>query len=376
MKITYYIDTIIPTKRANMVHVMKMCQAFSNLGHSVTLICDSSQRAVDPDLIRQQYGICDSFAIRTVYIPRFLRKYGHRFAAYYGAYRKSGMAEEGSCAYSRSAATLFFLRNRTCFVYEAHMEPDFLNRRIEYAVLTSKNCIGLVVISRALKQRYLELFPFLQPDFITVLHDAADLPEDTCEKARLQGPDSDIKIGYVGHLYPGKCMETLIPLAKRCPEYKFHIVGGTDEWIRHWQTRIREERIDNLLLYGYVDNREVGSYYRAFDIAIMPFSRTINIGRRKSANIGNWISPLKLFEAMAYGKPILVSRLPTIEEVLTDGKDCVMAEPDNIEQWAEKLRMLCRDAQLQTRIGTEAREKLRREHTWLERAERAAALFE
>ena len=188
--------------------------------------------------------------------------------------------------------------------------------------------------------------------------------------------ENPIKIGYIGHLYPGKCMESLLPLAKRCPHYKFHVVGGTGEWLDRWKACMRREQIDNILLYGYVDNRLVGSYYNAFDIVIMPFSTTISIGRNKTTNIGNWISPLKLFEAMAYSRPILVSRLPTIEEVLIDGEDCVMAEPDNIEDWAQKLEALYKNVALRKTIGQAARAKLEREYTWLERARRAAGLFD
>ena len=376
MKIAYYIDTVIPTQRANMVHVMKMCQAFSDLGHAVTLFCDASERIMDLDQFRKQYAVSDHFDIQTAYIPTLLRKYGHRLGAYYGAYKKAQMPVNSDYAYSRSVATLFFIRNKIRYIYEAHMEPDLLNRQIERSVLIHKNCVGFVVISMALKKRYLELFPFLDPEFITVLHDAADLPvADFCSRSEINAEENEVKIGYVGHLYPGKCMETLIPLAKRCPQYRFHIVGGTDEWVTHWQTQSRKEQIDNLLFYGYVDNGKVGNYYHAFDIAILPFSQKISIGKGKHTNIGNWISPLKLFEAMAYGKAIIVSRLATIEEVLVDGEDCVMVEPDNIEDWAKKLEQLCKDTVLQTRIGNAAREKLAREYTWLERARRAANLF-
>ena len=150
----------------------------------------------------------------------------------------------------------------------------------------------------------------------------------------------------------------------------------TKEWIEHWKKQAAEERLHNLVFYGFVDNCLVGSYYRAFDVVILPFSQNVRIGKNKRANIGKWISPLKLFEAMAYGKPILVSRLATIEEVMEDGKDCIVAEPDNIEDWAEKLVKLCKDPEMQKKLGNAAQEKLLREYTWLERARKAAQLFE
>lgn len=375
MKIVYYIDTVIPTKRANMVHVMKMCQAFTAQGNVVTLRCDSGEKDIDLKKLWNQYGIESKFDIQTVFIPSFLRKYGHRFAAYYGALKKSLLPLDFDYAYSRSAASLFFIKSRIRYVYESHMEPDALNRLIEEQILRHKNCVGLVVISIALKKRYLEMFPFLTEDKITVLHDAADLEDANIEStAKLNASGGEIKIGYIGHLYPGKCMETLLPLAKRCSQYKFHIIGGTEEWVAHWKNRAMVDHVENLIFYGYVDNRVIGNYYRALDIAVLPFSKTVGIGNKKT-DIGQWLSPLKLFEAMAQGKPILVSRLATIEEVMTDWEDCVMVEPDSIDDWEQKLNMLCGDPALQKRIGKAAKKKLESDYTWQERARKISAIL-
>ena len=370
MKIAYYIDTVVPTKQANMVHVMRMCQAFSDLGHETTLFCDSNIKDLNVQMFREQYSVSDDFQIRTVHIPDILHRHGHRLAAYYGAWRKAGIRTESDVAYSRSAATLLFLRHKIRYVYEAHMEPDLLNRRIEYSVLKHRNCVGVVVISEALKKRYLETD-------IKVLHDAADeVFQVANDRSVLQTEQQVVNVGYVGHLYPGKCMETLIPLAERCQNIRFHIVGGTDEWLRHWKARVEEYSLRNIVFYGYVENCNVGRYYSAFDVVILPFSRSVQIGKSKRKDIGRWISPLKLFEAMAYGKPIIVTRLATIEEVMSDGEDCVMVEPDNIEDWVEKLNALCGNPKLWGKIGTAAQEKLKREYTWLERAKKAAGLFE
>lgn len=108
----------------------------------------------------------------------------------------------------------------------------------------------------------------------------------------------------------------------------------------------------------------------------MPFSKDVHIGKNKRVNIGRWTSPLKLFEAMAYAKPIIVSGLETIEEVMTNYEDCIMVEPDNIEDWKIKLNEICMDETLRERIGYAAQCKLKKEYTWLERAKRAAELFD
>lgn len=377
MQLNYYIDAEIPTTNASVVHVMKMCQALKRNNVDVTLFCNGRDMTVDLETIYRQYGVIDRFSIETVYIPEFLRKHGHRFGAYYSAWLKSKNKKKSNFTYSRSAMSLFFLKNKTEYIYEAHLEPDVLNKQIEYKILKHKNCRGLVVISQALKNRYLEMFPFLLEKNIAVLHDAADIDiSESVERAPLKAQESEIKIGYVGSLFPGKCMETLLQLAVRCPQFKFHVVGGTSEWIDYWEKKAIEKKVNNLIFYGFVDNSKLGDFYRAFDICILPFSSNIHIGKSKRVDIAKWTSPLKLFEAMSYAKPIIVSRLATIEEVMFDQKDCVMVEPDNIDEWEKKLVNLCADANLQKRIGQAAKEKLIRQYTWEERARKIVTLIQ
>lgn len=171
-------------------------------------------------------------------------------------------------------------------------------------------------------------------------------------------------------------METLLPLAKRCPHYRFHIIGGMEEWVTHWKKQADAEGIYNLVFYGYVNNTDIGSFYRSIDVMLLPFSGTIHIGTKNPTDIGKWISPLKLFEAMSYGKAILVSRLPTIEEVMVDGKDCIMVNPDDVDDWEEKLHSVCADAELRKKIGTEAQKKLEQQYTWKERARSVIQLLD
>lgn len=375
MKIVYYFDTDISLQNASIVHVMKMCQAFARCGTDVTLCCNGE--VDDLKSVFERYGITDQFDIKLVSMSEFLKRHGHRFGAYYSAWCKARMHPIGSFAYSRSAASLCFLRKKAQYIYEAHIEPDIISRAIEYYVLKHENCKHLVVISEALKRRYLELFPFFPEERITVLHDAADIVDcdDNTDHICLEASEGAV-VGYIGSLLPGKCMETILPLAKASPQHWFHIVGGTDYWVDYWKGIAEEQDIHNLTFYGFIDNSKLGAYYKAFDVCILPFSKNIYIDRRKRVDIGRWTSPLKLFEAMAYGKAILVSRLATIEEVMEDGTDCIMAEPDDIVDWTNKLNILIEDKQMQKKIAAEARKKLVKEYTWQERAKRAARLFE
>lgn len=374
MKIAYYIDSVIPSQKANSVHVMKMCQAFSKLGVETTLVCDSETKTINENSTWEKYGIDTKFEIKRVYIPSKIRSIGRRLVADYSSWLKSRVSVTSDFSYARSALTLYFLRNKRPYIYEAHMEPDGVSRLVIKKILRHRNVAGLVVISDALKKRFIELFPFFPEEKIHVLHDAADVETgDICEVASLSG--EGIKIGYLGHLYPGKCMEVLLPVAKQCSEYQFHIVGGTEYWVKYWIEKAKNDNIGNIHFYGYVDNKDIGKYYRAFDICVLPFSKKVFIGKNKKADIGQWISPLKLFEAMAYEMPIIVSNLPTIQEVMEHEVDCLFADPDVVQDWVDKLKLLYADQQLRQKLGQAAKRKLTQEYTWELRAKRVISIL-
>lgn len=379
MKIAYFIETVIPSNRANTVHVMKMCEALSKEGGEVTLFCDMDNEAVSIEEINRRYGINHPFSIVQMRINKYLRKYGHRFAGIWSAYKKTRRFDCSAfdVAYGRSVYALNYIKNKIPFVYESHTEPIGQIKRMESKLLRNANCKGLVVISEALKNRYIELFPEFPKENITVLHDCANVEDHSNgEVAQLKKKsDAEVVIGYLGSLYPGKCMEVMIPVAKSRPEYLFHVVGGNKEWIDKWTTDARASGVNNIIFYGFVDNAKIGSYYRNFDICILPFGKNVFVDKSKRLNIGRWISPLKLFEAMAYAKAILVSDIPTIREVLTDEENCLFADPDNIEEWGEKLDRLVGDAELRTRLGNAAKEELMRNYTWEIRAERVLQIF-
>ena len=71
----------------------------------------------------------------------------------------------------------------------------------------------MVVISKALKKIYLEN-GFLNSSKIQVAHDGADNVQNLNSKLELLGNKKDLKVGYVGHLYKGRGIETIIDCAK------------------------------------------------------------------------------------------------------------------------------------------------------------------
>lgn len=374
MKIAYVHDKPIPSQMANSVHVMKMCAALASEGAEVTLFCPppTDGQIEDPYSL---YGVQNCFNIEYVKANSLLRYLpsGERLSTAYNT-AKAIVNTDVDVVFGRSMWAIYFLRNKKHYVFETHMVAPLKTHFAESAIFKNGNLRKVIMITQGLKDDYLKSFRELNDDDVLVLQDGADVAKPMTEDTIPQNQEKLLKIktrpviGYLGHLLPGKCMEVLSQVAAQRPQYEFHIVGGKEEWVEKWKNDERCRNLKSLRFYGFVNNQTIPYYYNNFDICVLPFSRNIIVGKMKNADIGRWTSPLKLFEAMAYGKAILSSSLDTVNEVLTDGENCLMESPDNILGWCEKLDRLVEDEQLRFRLGQNAKELFEKNYTWNIRA--------
>jgi glycosyltransferase involved in cell wall biosynthesis len=79
---------------------------------------------------------------------------------------------------------------------------------------------------------------------------------------------------------------------------------------------------------------------------------------------------MKLFEYMAFSKPILCSDLPVLREILEDGSSALMLPSDQPEVWAKAIEELAEDNQRSTALGEAALRVLKSNYSWDERARR------
>jgi glycosyltransferase involved in cell wall biosynthesis len=89
------------------------------------------------------------------------------------------------------------------------------------------------------------------------------------------------------------------------------------------------------------------------DVCVAPFL----------ANTFFYFSPLKMFEYMAMGKPIVASRLGQIVELLQDGRAGVLVPPGDIEALVNALVQLEADTKLRADLS-EAAYRASLKHTW------------
>ena len=341
MKILYISKSAIPSRSANSIHVMKMCQAFADNGHNVVLLApdvkDQYEKNV-PD-IYQYYGVKKNFHIKKLVHPKL--KGGALFYTiaifFYLFTNKRFDLVYGRFLHGVYVATL--LKNKV--IYEAHLPAsDKNNHRLTVfkKLIKNKYLKRMIVISQALKNIYLEK-GYLNNNMIYVAHDGADVIENFNDKIKLYGSKDNLKVGYVGHLYKGRGIETIIECAKQLNDITFHLVGGLKEDIEYWKNYSKNLKLDNVYFYGFVSPKETIKYRNSFDILLAPYAKKVSIFGNHEGDTSKFMSPLKIFEYMSHKKPIIVSDLPVIREVLNE-KNSILVECENIELWVNSIKKL------------------------------------
>jgi glycosyltransferase involved in cell wall biosynthesis len=366
MKISYLSASLMPSTDANCVNVTRMCAALAALGHEVTLLArrggeDSDERV----LLRHDIGA----GVRLVRLGHPGRPLD-RLIGYPCAVRRALLAQP--------TPDLLFGRDLYSMMLAAQAMPDValafdmhdlqrkhLRRRAELWLFRRPAFQTVFAVSQALIDQYRALNPGAADVDIALARNGADLPEDAVQPAQLPAGRPGVpRVGYIGHLYPGKGMETVAALAARLPCHDFHVVGGREQELALW--RGRAAGLPNLILHGFVDHRLVRAYMAAMDVLLAP---PLPVARCASGkDIGSWMSPLKIFEYMAAARPIIASDMPVVREILRDGETALLVPPLDVAAWVAALRRLEGDPELAARLGRQALAQVRERHTWNARA--------
>ena len=364
MKIVYISNSIIPSRAANSIHVMKMCQAYAKNGHEVVLIAPDFSEKYEDNIndIYSFYNVEDNFKIVRLFAPNIKG----RTLFYTLSILKYLIFNKVDLVYGRYIlgcyiATLLGIKT----AFESHspiFDDNKLSIRLFNKIIKNKNFTKLIVISEALKKKYLER-NYLNKDKIYVAHDGADEVIDFDTKVELLG-ENKVNIAYIGHLYKGKGMEVIEKLSFELKNVGFHIVGGTNQDIEYWKNKITSH---NVYFYGFVNQNEIKKYVNSVDICLLPNQKIVlTHGVNSTINISDYTSPLKMFEYMAAKKAIISSDLPVLREVLNE-ENSILVDYDNIEEWKEAIENL-QNLDLRAKISQRAYTDFITKYSWNIRA--------
>lgn len=365
MRICYIANIRFPTERAHGIQVAAMARALAEEGHAVTLVLPDRKTAIAEDAYTY-YRLPEE--VRIVRMPHldttglgragFLFQYA-QFALVSGLYFLIN-ARRWDAVLSRDyACCIAPLVLCVPVAWETHRgERNALVR------LLIRGGLIVIAITEGLAALYRtetgipEDHMLVAPDGVAV--DEFSLSEGQEDSRRALGLPHNQKIAlYAGHLYPWKGADVLARALPQLPEEWLAVfVGGTDADIAAFRERHQQEA--RIKVLGRKLHAEIPRYLNAADVLVLPNTAASDLSRL-------YTSPLKLFEYMASGRPIVVSDLPSMREVLDERTAAFVpaGDPDALAAAIVRAR---------PETGSAAREEAR-QYDWRRRARTVAGFL-
>jgi glycosyltransferase involved in cell wall biosynthesis len=349
----------MPTEKAYGIQIAKMCEAFAMQNLQVTLLIPY-RRGSDANRIYKDYDV-SGFQIKKSYSPDFYLPGKMDKLAFIVKNIISALVlcfwvlrQNPDFIFSRDELPLYFFSYfKKNIVFEAHKFSVY--RKIFYKRF-KKIGIKSVVLTKELKEAFIK-FGFDEKN-ILVASDGVDIEEFSVKESKnecrtlLNLPKDKKIIGYVGRLRTmgmEKGIDFLInsfsSLLLEIPNLALVIVGGgKKEDIEKYKNMATSGNIPGTKIFfvGQKEHDQIPFYLRAFDVLAMPFPKTTHYSL--------YMSPLKLFEYMAAGRPIIAPDLSSIKEILNSG-NAVLYESENSRSFVEAISKVLKDDKLAEKIS-------------------------
>ncbi len=369
MKILVITSNRLPTEKAYGWQIVKTCEALVVNGVKVTLMTPKVRRYWSMEDLAKYYRLQLNFNHIALPTP-YLLNWGAIGFSFRSLWLGLGSVwwmrrQQIDYVYSREIIPLIIC---SLFGYKTVWEIHDVRHHL-ITLLGLKFVTGLVVITTGLKKVYIEEFGYdreilVAPDGVDV--DAFDLGWSQVEsRIKLGLPSDKSIILYTGHLYPWKGVDTLAAAAKDLTDNELIVlVGGTKTDLEHFRSKWLNN--PRLLILNHQLREKIPVYLQAADVLVLPNSGRDDISRY-------YTSPLKLFEYMASGRPIIASDLPSIREVLSDDS-AFLVPADDPRALAGAISQVLSNKEVAQAKAAKARQ-LVDNYTWVKRAEKIINFF-
>jgi 1,4-alpha-glucan branching enzyme len=173
-------------------------------------------------------------------------------------------------------------------------------------------------------------------------------PVDTALKKKIGFADSDKILLSVARLKREKglhvILQALPEILVNVPQAKLLIVG--DGEYRSYLENLASELglMGKVIFTGAISYEDLGKYFHLADVFV-------------NSTIRENGYDLTIIQGMAYGKPVVVSRLKSLIGVIADGQNGFLVKMGDVTAFAQTVTKVLKDISLATKIGKEAQQQ-------------------
>lgn len=365
----------IPSLKADGVAVMAMCDQLSKLRLKTLLLTPAGQgtpltQLGDVKDVFEFYSVESRFEF--LKFPNFFGISSRLVSLYSFAIALYLKIRDIGLINSRSLeVAVWATRLGVPVVLESHNFSRFESHRMlpEWVVAVQRlgSKASMVVTTHAAKLSYMKIgIPeeriMVLPNGVYIERFANAMSREELQKKFDISPSSPLVV-FSGSLQFGRGGEEMVLCAELLPDVQFLIIGGTSDQVSYYKGIADSRGVTNINFIGHLAQRELPNYLMAADILLMPYTT------RFSEHSFEYTSPMKMFDYLATGKPIVASDFPVLHEVLEHGRNVIFVKPDSVKEMALGIRLLLNDPELAQRIGANAKRDAQK-YSWQSRAQK------
>ncbi len=379
-KIVYVTNVRLPTEKAHGLSTVKLSEALAQVGYEVDIITPFLWRKKERNIFKH-YGVKKNFKIFKVptidlmplgipeKIAFIIQIFSFSiFAFFYVLIKYRGSKKV--LYFSHDCIPLYFLTFMSDNIfYDVHHFPkkNFIYRRV------MKKAKGFSVQTKW-KVKELGRKWGINKENIVYWPNGTDvdsfklnISKNDAKKQLNLSVEKKIVL-YTGQLFDWKGVDTLVRAISVIQEDSdVYIVGGSKKDIEAVKERIKEAANKRIKFIPFQSHKDMPVWLCAADVLVLP-----NTGKQKVSLY--YTSPMKLFEYMASGTPIVASDIPSITEILNTN-NAFLAEADNSNSFGDVINKVLSGTSADTeKIAQKSQEDVRK-YTWRNRAEKIRDLI-
>lgn len=380
MKVAYCTNVRLPSERAHGHQIAKVTEALKDMGHEIEIFAPYRKNIIEQSF-ESYYGITSPIRLHHLgstdgiaawWAPGIV---GLKLTTYLlGKNLRTilkSRPQDFDALYTRTPELLPYVTGLGIpVILELHRIPRIGTRKF---LRLLRSCKLIVALTSPMRQALIDMgvsdIPVIVEGDGVDLHDFEALPSAKDTRSSLGIAENVPLIVYAGQLKSMGLSKGIPELLSACEllhdrglEFRAVIAGGPESEKERFIETMSEGLKARVHFTGHIAHLKIPTLLTAADILVYPAPKSDHLFYMRDT------SPLKLFEYMAAGKPIVAADLPPLHDAV-DPSMVTFCEPGSGDSLAQAILMV-----LEHREESEKKARLARAHveqfTWGKRMER------